>query len=202
MFTKIEAFLLKIDTNSVTQQRAQLLQPLVDYMKDKKSKNEAIQLQFICTHNSRRSQFAQVWAQVIASYLRVNLKAFSGGMEVTACNERTVDSLERVGFKVESKESINPKYKLFYGEKEEPIILFSKRVDDEINPSRNFIAIMTCSHADENCPFVIGCENRIALPYDDPKVFDGSLEEKKIYDQRSLEIATELMFVFKKSEVI
>ena len=34
---------------------------------------------------------------------------------------------------------------------------------------------MTCSQADKTCPVVKGAETRIAIPYDDPKEYDGSI---------------------------
>lgn len=197
MFSKIEEFLLKTDTNGLSKQRSQSLQPLIEYLLTKKSKEEEVQLHFICTHNSRRSQFAQVWAQVIAHFYKINLKATSGGTAVTACNERTIASLKRFGFIIETHGEINPKYRVFFSDKAEPILLYSKKVEDKMNPSTDFAAIMTCSDADSNCPVVSGCEKRFSLTYEDPKEFDDSPREEEMYDLRSREIATELLFVFK-----
>ncbi len=55
---------------------------------------------------------------------------------------------------------------------------------------------MVCSSADRNCPFVPGAAMRLAIPYEDPKASDGTDEESAIYDARSLQIATEMMYVF------
>ena len=55
---------------------------------------------------------------------------------------------------------------------------------------------MTCTHADENCPFIPGAEKRISLPFEDPKAFDDTSEEAEQYDKRSLQIATEMKYVF------
>jgi arsenate reductase len=54
---------------------------------------------------------------------------------------------------------------------------------------------MTCTHADENCPFIPGA-TRISLPYEDPKAFDGTPEEEAIYAERCRQIARELLFAF------
>ena len=55
---------------------------------------------------------------------------------------------------------------------------------------------MSCSQADRNCPLVPGCAARIALPYDDPKDFDGTDREAAMYDERCRQIAREMLFVF------
>jgi arsenate reductase len=75
-------------------------------------------------------------------------------------------------------------------------ICFSKTFDDPFNPDKNFAAIMTCSDADENCPFVPGTEFRLALTYKDPKEADDSPEEASRYDERVRQIGREILYVF------
>jgi arsenate reductase len=198
MFEQIEQVLGRIDFNSITDSRKEELQSLVSYISEKNSKGEPIRLNFICTHNSRRSQLAQVWAMVAARNCQVLIESFSGGVEVTECNPRTIRSLERLGFKVEFKEEVNPKYAVYYSSDASPIILFSKLFDDAANPNSGFAAVMTCSDADENCPVVTGCEQRISLRYNDPKFYDDSPMEDSMYDYRSFQIATELLYVFSR----
>lgn len=153
---------------------------------------------FICTHNSRRSHLAQVWAQTAALWYGVpGVSTFSGGTEVTACNPRTVAALRRQGFPVEATSpEPNPRYRLQYADAVPPLTLFSKRFSDPANPSAAFIAIMTCSEADEACPYVPGARIRCALPYVDPKVADGTPEESSTYDARARQIAREMFFLF------
>jgi arsenate reductase len=67
-----------------------------------------------------------------------------------------------------------------------------------VNPVSNFAAVMTCSHADENCPFILGTEMRIPVMYEDPKLFDHTVLEKEKYRERSLQIAAEMKYVFSK----
>jgi hypothetical protein len=57
---------------------------------------------------------------------------------------------------------------------------------------------MTCTSADESCPVVLGAAKRVATPYDDPKAFDGTADEAKMYDERCKQIATETFYVFSK----
>ncbi len=198
MFHKIQAVIDKIDFNTISEIRRNKLAVLVHFIQEKKDKNLPVLLNFICTHNSRRSQFSQIWGQVASNYFGISAQSYSGGVEETAFNERAVASLERFGFKM-SKEGVgNPKYFIQWDENSEPLVMFSKMYDDSINPSSGFAAIMTCSHADENCPVVSGCEKRIPIRYEDPKNFDDTPLESALYDYRSFEIATELFYVFSK----
>ena len=126
---------------------SQYLDKLVEYIREKQQKSEKIKLTFVCTHNSRRSQFAQLWAFVSARYYDIDIESYSGGVEVTACNKRTIDSIKRFGFKVENKTGgENPKYVVKFSDRIESLTLFSKLYDNDFNPSQGFAAIMTCSH--------------------------------------------------------
>ena len=198
MILKIKTFLSSLNTKEISPVRKADLHVLSHFIQEKINANEPVLLNFICTHNSRRSQFAQVWAKLTSKYYGVEIQSFSGGVEVTACNERTIESLKRSGFEVSHEGTDNPRYFLKYNDENEEIQLFSKLYDDFENTPRNFAAIMTCAHADENCPVVNGCEERITLRYNDPKEFDDSSIESDKYDERSLEIATEMMYVFSK----
>lgn len=198
MFTKIKQVIDKIDYNTISESRKKELEVLTQFIQEKKDKGLPVLLNFICTHNSRRSQFSQVWGQVAASYFDISAQSYSGGVEETAFNERAVASLERFGFKITKDGECNPKYFVQWDVNSDPLEMFSKMYDDSINPSSGFAAIMTCSHADENCPFVAGCEKRIPIRYEDPKNFDDTPLESALYDYRSFEIATELFYIFSK----
>ena len=70
--------------------RKQILKGISDFIDSHKVAN----IIFICTHNSRRSHIAQVWAQTAASYFNIsNVYAYSGGTEATAFNPRAVASV-------------------------------------------------------------------------------------------------------------
>jgi len=206
LYTTLDQTIKKMLINEVSEDQKSILSVLVNFIQQKRANGEAINLNFICTHNSRRSQFAQLWAQTAAFYYGIEVNCFSGGVEETAFNKRAVDSVERSGFKVVKKNRTsgrlhqhgegNPRYTVSFGEDAQPLVMFSKMFDDASNPSTNFAAVMTCSHADENCPFIPGTEARIPLLYNDPKEFDGTAQEAEKYDERSMQIATELFYVF------
>ena len=67
---------------------------------------------------------------------------------------------------------------------------------DAPNPTSDFAAVMTCSHADESCPIVQGAAIKISVPYEDPKIADGKPNETEVYDERCKQIATEVLYVF------
>ena len=198
MYPKLSSTLAKIGLYKISKKRKEVLEILIHYVKEKLIVNQEPLLNFICTHNSRRSQLSQIWAQTAAHYYNIKVRCFSGGLEVTAFNQAAVASLKRSGFKIEGIGKINPKYNVYYAQESKPIIAFSKLYNDKVNPSESFASIITCDHADENCPFIPYSEKRILLRYDDPKIYDNTVLEEKKYDERSLQIASEMLYVFKK----
>ncbi|MEQ8684316.1 MAG: protein-tyrosine-phosphatase [Imperialibacter sp.] len=197
LLPKLEAYRQALPLTQIPEQRKAVLQTLIDYVQTKKDGQQEAKLNFICTHNSRRSQFSQIWAQTAADYYGVDVQTYSGGVEVTAFNERAVAAVERAGFHVTKKEKqTNPVYFIFYSEDGGPITAFSKLYDDPANATTNFSAVMTCSHAEENCPYIPGTEARIPVMYDDPKAFDGTALETAKYDERCQQIAAEMFYVF------
>lgn len=180
----------------VSQERREQLAALVNYVLQKKRAQAPVLLNFICTHNSRRSHLGQIWAKVAAEHAGVTeVTTFSGGTEATAFNPRAVAALVRAGFQIESTAGENPVYTVKYGSDAEPLACFSKIYDDPANPSADFAAVMTCTDADQNCPAILGA-TRISLPYRDPKEADDTPAEASRYDERSRQIATEMLFVF------
>lgn len=194
---KLKSYILSLDFDTISEERKIVLTPLQKYIQTSLS---TINLTFICTHNSRRSHFGQVWAMVAADHYGIaNVHTFSGGTETTACNSRTIEALKRVGLKVSSNdEKENPKYFISYNVNKAPIEAFSKVFDAPGNPKENFAAIITCDNANDNCPFISGASARIPILYVDPKVSDDSESEKETYDTRCRQIATEMFWVIKE----
>jgi arsenate reductase len=44
--------------------------------------------------------------------------------------------------------------------------------------------------------FIAGAEKRIPITYEDPKAFDNTPQQAEKYQERSLQIATEMLYVF------
>ena len=161
---------------------------------------EKINLLFICTHNSRRSHLAQIWAQIASDYYNLTgITCYSGGTESTAFYPSAVDALKQQGlFAYKISEGTNPVYAIKFKDSKHPILCFSKKYDHSFNPKTNFIAIMTCDQADQNCPFIPNANHRISIKYEDPKIADGTSFEKEKYLQRSSQICREMFFIFSK----
>ena len=186
---------------SLSADRQSLLRGAAELIAAEVQQGRSVSLNFICTHNSRRSHLAQVWGAVAAQRYGVSqVHSYSGGTEETACNERVVRSLRRAGLSVvtESPSDKNPLYLLQFAEDVAPTKLVSKRYNDPSNPSAGFVAMMCCSDADEKCPVVTGAIGRIALHYRDPKESDGTKAESTTYDQRRDEIAAEMFFLMRE----
>jgi len=196
LYPELREKLNQLSNAEIPDDRKKILQPLIEFIQHKKDAAKTIQLNFICTHNSRRSQLAQVWAKAISAKYGIETNCFSGGTEETAFYKNAIDVLKRAGFRIDSEKGENPHFEVYYSNESKPLICYSKVYDAQENPSQNFAAVMTCSHADENCPFIPGAQTRIALDYSDPKEFDDTPRAQEKYDERSDQIASEITYVF------
>ena len=198
LFPEIESIIADFNFESIATTRKIILQPLIDFIQNKVSNQQEIRLNFICTHNSRRSHLSQIWTQTAAAHFNIkNVFCYSGGTESTALFPVVAKTLVQHGFKIKTiATGNNPIYTIKYGENEHPIIGFSKTYDDEFNPQSQFAAILSCSQADDGCPYIAGAENRFAITFEDPKAFDDIQQQYQKYQERSLQIATEMCYVF------
>jgi arsenate reductase len=164
-----------------------------------KANNGQVSINFICTHNSRRSQLGQVWTFFASHYFDLNVTAFSGGTEVTAFHRNTVRTLKSVGFsfQVEEFSHQNPVYQVSFEGTRDFIQGFSKTFDHHINEAP-YIAITTCDSADRNCPYIAEALHRFHLPYIDPKGSDGTPEQEASYLKTNAAVASEMYFIFMK----
>ncbi|MBR9998609.1 MAG: protein-tyrosine-phosphatase [Cyclobacteriaceae bacterium] len=179
-------------------ERKQNLQEMAEFVNLEAGSNRIARLIFICTHNSRRSHFGQIWAKTAAWYYGITeVETYSGGTEATAFNPRAVEALGNSGFEIEKTSGVdNPVYKFFYENDSPPIQAWSKKYDSDDNPGEDFCAVMTCSQADADCPFIPGASLRISLPYEDPKNYDGTDRESIAYAERCGQIAREMFYLF------
>lgn len=198
MYPKLTTYISDLESNfdSIPSNRKKELREVSKYIQLKQDDSRIAELNFICTHNSRRSHLAQIWTEIAAHHYGIqNIETFSGGTEATAFNPRAVAALERAGFEIKNPGGGNPKYMVRFDDESKPMICFSKTFDNPANPDKEFAAIMTCSDADENCPFVPGAEFRKPITYRDPKESDGTEQETAVYDERCRQIATEMFYM-------
>lgn len=198
LFPAIENAIATLNFESISEERKTVLQPLVDYIQTKVNNQQDIRLNLICTHNSRRSHLSQVWVQTAAAHYGIkNVFSYSGGTEATAMFPMAAKTLAKQGFQIKTiAEGSNPVYAIKYSSNAHPIIGFSKTFDDDFNPQSEFAAILTCYSVDQGCPFIAGAEVRIPITFEDPKAFDNTPQQAEKYEERSLQIATELFYVF------
>ncbi|MFN0047704.1 MAG: protein-tyrosine-phosphatase [Cytophagales bacterium] len=182
--------------DAIPEERKLVLLDISRYISSKLKANQKAELVYICTHNSRRSHFGQIWAKVAASHYGLeNVFTYSGGTEATAFNPNAIKAIKKIGFEVVSdNQSVNPHYKLLFDDEKPEIECFSKVYDDDFNPKNGFCAIMTCSEAESNCPLVLGAEKRVSTTYEDPKAFDNTPKQEQMYDERCRQIATETLY--------
>jgi arsenate reductase len=198
MYPNLINVIASFSSQSISDERKEVLLPLVNYIQEKVNAGESIRLHFICTHNSRRSHLSQIWAQTMAYHVGLkNVSCYSGGTEATAIFIKVLETLTSQGFQVlKLSENVNPVVAVKFADNENPILCFSKTYDHPFNPSTQFGAVMTCSNADEGCPIVVGSEARFPIKYDDPKAYDGTPLQTEKYAERSLDIAREMLWVF------
>lgn len=198
MYHKIDTIIQSFSYEHIPAERKEILNQLITYIRLKKSIGETVRLNFICTHNSRRSHLSQIWAQTMAYHYSIdNVYCYSGGTEATAMFPKVAETLTNQGFVILNLSDFpNPVYGVKYDQNEHPIICFSKEYNHAFNPQAGYAAIVTCNSADEACPVVLGAEARFPIKYDDPKAFDGTDLMDAKYAERSLQIGAEMAYVF------
>lgn len=196
LFPALRHYLEASNFENITPERLALLEPLIAFGREALAAERSLVLNCICTHNSRRSHLTQVWAQAAADYCGIPLTAYSGGTEATALYPAILETLLAAGIQYQTLATgENPIYALRTGPNTPPILGFSKIYEHPFNPQSDFIALMTCSSADEGCPIVLGAKARFPLRYNDPKIADGTPEQAAVYAERCRQIATEMMYV-------
>jgi arsenate reductase len=201
MHPKLEEYIKRVvlNTDDIPAARKLALGEVAGFVSAKRGEGQEALLNFICTHNSRRSQMGQLWGAAAAAHFGIDgVRTYSGGTEATAFNPRAVAAIERAGFHVENPGGQNPHYRVTYADEGSILECFSKTYDDPYNPAEGFAAIMTCADADEACPVVLGAAIRAPIRYEDPKVADGTPSETAAYDERCQQIATEMLYLFSR----
>lgn len=182
----------------ISNTRKEILRNISNSIIEQYKEREQINLNFICTHNSRRSQFAQAWSFFAIEYFGLkNMYAYSGGTEVTSFHRNTIKSLQKAGFifNIFNFYHQNPHYLISFANSKNNFLGFSKTYDDSTN-NYPYIAITTCDEADQNCPFIPDAISKFHLPYSDPKESDNTDLTTETYLKTNKKIAGEIFFIF------
>lgn len=184
--------------DQIPEERKKILRTISQYVQEKTDAGQTAELIYVCTHNSRRSHLGQIWGKTAAEYYGIkNVNTYSAGTEATAFHPNAIKALQKAGFIINKlAEGENPRYEVIYNQSRQPIICFSKTTADDSIPASGLCAIMTCTEADGNCPFIPGTELRVSCPYQDPKIADGTPQQEEKYDERCRQIAAENLYVF------
>lgn len=177
---------------SVKGGRLDILDKIASRLTSKVKSDHKANVIFVCTHNSRRSQIAEVSLRSFLKVLQLpEINVFSCGTEKTGIPDQIVHLLNGLGFEVSRVgEQVNVG---------NDIILSSKTFEDPGLPP-NLLAIMVCDHASESCPFVPSFSERISLEFQDPKSADGSPQETASYENAWKKISREMAYLALKLE--
>lgn len=186
--------------HEIPEPRASMLNKGSEYIRIQRHKNKVVNLLFVCTHNSRRSQFGEIAATLAAAYYNLpKLNSYSAGTEITAFHPNAINALNETGFQINSNKSsvINPVYSVKFGE-HFVNNCYSKHINDPIIPKENLLAIYTCSEVETACPVIVGAQSHLSLPYPDPKISDGSGHELETYGNTFRNICLEIFYMLSK----
>jgi arsenate reductase len=105
---------------------------------------------FLCTGNSCRSQMAEGWAHHFGGD---SLQVQSAGIEMHGVNPRAIAVMREVGVDISRQEST--------------------RLTDQMLAAADYL-VTVCGHADENCPVLPAGVRKEHWPLDDPAKVVGA----------------------------
>ena len=114
---------------------------------------ESLNILFLCTGNSCRSQIAEGWARHIRGD---HVEVQSAGIEAHGKNPRALAVMQEVGIDISGQESTI--------------------VSDEMLQMAD-IVVTVCGHADEQCPVLPPNVKKVHWPLTDPAKATGTEEE-------------------------
>ena len=114
---------------------------------------ESVNILFLCTGNSCRSQMAEGWTRHLGSG-RVRVE--SAGIEAHGKNPRAISVLKEVGVDIAGQES---------------------KVVDSAMLERADLVVTVCGHADEHCPALPAGKRKLHWPLVDPAKATGTDEQ-------------------------
>ncbi len=194
---------LKREFALIPPNRQDQLNELGHFLRTERATARRVAFTVICTHNSRRSHFGQLWLAAATRYYRLSgVESYSGGTEATAFIPRAVEALRHLGFPLQQTAiSENPIYQCHWDDGTPVRDLFSKVYTAPPNPRRDFAAVLVCEAAAETCPVVVGAKARFTLTYRDPKRFDDSPDPDRHYRECAEQIGREVLFALYPGQI-
>ncbi len=110
---------------------------------------------FLCTGNSARSQIAEAF---LRKYSGDQFEAYSAGLKAQGVHKYTKQVMEEIGIDISEQ--------------------YSKPLDQYLGERHFGIIITVCEKVEKECPIFPGVSTRLYWPFDDPRGFEGTKEEK------------------------
>jgi arsenate reductase len=123
---------------------------------------EKLNVLFLCTGNSCRSQMAEGWAKHLKNDF---IKASSAGVEIHGLNPNAVKVMAEAGVDISGH--------------------ISKHIDEFIN-IRLDVVVTVCGNAHETCPFFPGNCKVVHVGFNDPPEMAKELAEKGASEEEQL----------------
>ncbi len=111
-----------------------------------------IDILFVCTHNSVRSQIAEG----LVNHFGNDLKGSSAGTSITSVNPFAIAVLSEIGVDITHH--------------------FSKSIEDFMEKSFDYV-VTVCDNAKETCPFYPNAKKFIHMGFKDPNSISGTDED-------------------------
>ncbi|MCG8583844.1 MAG: arsenate reductase ArsC [Pirellulales bacterium] len=120
--------------------------------------DDKLDILFLCTGNSCRSQMAEGWARALKDDA---LNAYSAGIEKHGLNPRAVQVMQEAGVDISDHES---------------------QTLEDIGPVEFDVVVTVCGHAHESCPVFPGRARIVHVGFDDPPKLaaDAATEEEAL----------------------
>lgn len=189
--TKIDDYMTSlVDNFNISGGRIDQIEKISSYVSKEVKTRGKSQIVFVCTHNARRSQMAQVQLSAALAHIGIeDVVCLSAGTEKTSVHPNTILSLQEVGFDLsETSEG----YELTSGDLS---VLLSSKTIDSLDLEEGSLAIPVCDAADKNCPIVPNVAKRMALTYQDPGYADNTDQASKAYQKALTKIGEEMMLL-------
>ena len=110
---------------------------------------------FLCTGNSCRSQMAEGWARALKGDV---IEAYSAGIETHGLNPSALKVMAEAGVDISGHTS--------------------KNVDTLLDVPFDYV-VTVCGHANENCPFFPGLAKVVHVGFEDPPALARQVESEE-----------------------
>jgi len=141
--------------------------------------NRKLNVLFLCTGNSCRSQMAEGWARALQGDV---IEPYSAGIEKHGLNPLAVRVMREAGVDISHQRS---------------------KTVGELGSAHFDLVVTVCGHADEHCPTLLGAPRILHVGFDDPPKLAASArsEEEALVHYRRVRDEIGL-FIFTLPEVL